>query len=108
MTAKRYWVNQNEGDWVCHYGRVTGYGCGYIVSDNDPGCVSPLGDMYIKVDSNPDGEGQDLSQPGDSGGPWFINYTALGTMSCHQGDDAIYSTVGFVENPINAHILLGS
>jgi streptogrisin C len=107
VTAKLRWVNQNEGDWVCHYGKTTGYGCGYIVSTNDPGCVGAAGSFYVKVDSNPDGSGQDLSEGGDSGGPWFINYTALGTMSCQQGQDGIYSTVGFVEDPINAHILLG-
>ena len=107
VTAKLRWVNQNEGDWVCHYGKTTAYGCGYIVSTNDPGCVGAAGSYYVKVDSNPNGSGQDLSEGGDSGGPWFINYTALGTMSCQQGQDGIYSTVGFVEDPINAHILLG-
>lgn len=106
VTSKLFWLYQNVGDWVCHYGATTLYGCGYIVSDHDPGCMSPIGSYYIKVDSNPNGSGQDLSEGGDSGGPWFINYTALGTMSCQQGQDGIYSTVGFVEGPIGAHILL--
>jgi len=41
--------------------------------------------------------GIDLSNPGDSGGPWFINYEALGTMSCENGLDAIYSPIDYVE-----------
>lgn len=41
VTSKRYWSAQNVGDWVCHYGKTTGYGCGYIVSKESPGCVDP-------------------------------------------------------------------
>ncbi len=52
------------------------------------------GDLYVKVN----GSGHDLAESGDSGGPWFANTTALGTLSCQQGYDALYSTTGFVEH----------
>lgn len=105
ITAKEYRLTQYVGRYVCHYGMTTGYGCGYIVSDHEPGCSAVPGNRYIKVDSDPNGPGFDLAEGGDSGGPWFIGYTALGTMSCQQGYDAIYSTTGYVESPLGASIL---
>lgn len=105
ITGKVYWVNQNDGDFVCHYGMITGWGCGYVVSTYNPGCMTTSGNRYVKVDSDPSGTGYDLSEPGDSGGPWFSGYNAYGIMSCQQGYDAIYETVGYVEVGLNAHIL---
>jgi hypothetical protein len=107
ITAKRDRVYQDVGDFVCHYGKVTGYGCGYIVSK----IATPCGgggaeyNTAIKVDSDPDGEGFDLAQGGDSGGPWFIGNTALGTTSCQQGYDAIYVATNYVEAALGATIL---
>lgn len=105
ITAKRYWASQAVGNFVCKYGMTTGYGCGYIVSKNDPGCVGGSGNAYVKVDSDPNGTGYDLSEGGDSGGPWFNGGTAYGTMSCQQGYDGIYSSVGYVEVALGATIL---
>ena len=58
----------------------------------------------IKVDSDPDGPGFDLSEGGDSGGPWFSSTTALGTMSCQQGFDAIYVATNYIEGGLGATI----
>lgn len=105
--AVTYWINQNVGDFVCKYGYVTHYGCGYIVSRNASGCVdAPVGTNYIKVDSDPNGTGYDLAQGGDSGGPWFLGSTAKGILSCQQGFDAIYESIGYVEVGLPAHVLL--
>jgi hypothetical protein len=105
--AVTYWVNQNVGDFVCKYGYVTHYGCGYIVAKNASGCVSPpAGTMYIKVDSDPNGTGYDLAEGGDSGGPWFLGSTAKGITSCQQGFDALYESIGYVEVGLPAHVLL--
>ena len=105
ITARKYWVNMNVGDFVCKWGKVTQYGCGYIVSDHDPGCQGG-GDLYVKVDSDPNGSGYDLAEGGDSGGPWFLGNTAYGITSCQQGFDAIYESTGFVEGALNAHVLI--
>jgi len=60
----------------------------------------------IRVDSDPDGTRFDLSEPGDSGGPWSNGSTAWGTMSCQQGFDAIYVPIDIVESGLGAHVLL--
>jgi hypothetical protein len=105
--AVTYWANQNVGDFVCKYGYVTHYGCGYIVTKNASGCVdTPAGTMYIKLDSDPNGTGYDLAEGGDSGGPYFLGSTAKGILSCQQGYDAIYESIGFVEVGLPAHVLL--
>lgn len=107
ITSTKSRAQQSVGDFVCHYGKTTGYGCGYIVSR----VLTPCGgganpaSTAIKVDSDPDGEGFDLSEGGDSGGPWFINNAALGTMSCQQGFDAIYVAANYVESGLGATIL---
>lgn len=105
IVAKRLWVNQNVGDFVCKYGKVTKAGCGFIVSKNAAGCAPVAGSLYVKVDSDPDGGGFDLAESGDSGGPWYTGSTALGNTSCQQGFDAIYTTVGFTEGALGAKIL---
>jgi hypothetical protein len=89
---------QNVGDYVCKYGKVTGYGCGYIVSKS----VLPCGGantsyVGIKVDSDPNGTGYDLAEGGDSAGPFFYVHTALGTLSCQVGFDAVYIATDYVE-----------
>ena len=104
IVAKRLWVNQDVGDFVCGYGKVTKDGCGFIVSKNVAGCVGG-GSLYVKVDSDLDGAGFDLAESGDSGGPWYTGSTALGNTSCQQGFDAIYTTVGFTEGALGAKIL---
>lgn len=105
ITAKRYRVNQDVGDFVCHYGKTTGFGCGWIVSKYTLGCVANASASYIKVDSDPNGPGIDLSEPGDSGGPWYEQNVALGTMSCQQGNDAIYMASDYIETGLSATIL---
>jgi streptogrisin C len=65
---------------VCHFGRATGYGCGYIRDKNfeppEPPNIN-YNDTFILV-------GQDDTQQGDSGGPWFLENTAYGI---HHGSD---------------------
>jgi streptogrisin C len=79
LQEQRNWSNQSVGGYVCHRGKTTGYSCGDIASKTFqptypnacPGvtCAS----VWIRV------EGSSLKcYPGDSGGPWFIAYTAYG------------------------------
>jgi hypothetical protein len=107
ITAVKYRAQQNVGNYVCKYGKVTGYGCGYIVSKSVLACGgSDTAYTAIKVDSDPSGTGYDLAEGGDSGGPWFYVHTAYGTLSCQQGFDAIYVATDYVEAGLLAHILV--
>lgn len=106
ITAKRSRGQQSVGDFVCGYGKVTGSGCGWIVSKVATTCgggANPA-NTSIKVDSDPDGTGYDLAESGDSGGPWFTGTTALGTLTCQQGFDAIYVATNYVEVGLGATI----
>jgi hypothetical protein len=105
ITGRVYWVNQSVGDFVCKYGKVTHWGCGFIVSTSNPGCASVPGTRYIKVDSDVDGPGFDLAESGDSGEPWFYGNNAYGIMSCQQGFDGIYESVGYIEVGLGAKVL---
>lgn len=107
ITAKRPRIQQDIGQFVCHYGKTTGYGCGFIVSVTAGSCGgSGSGNIGLKVDSDPDGPGFDLSEGGDSGGPWFLNSIAFGTTSCQQGFDAIYVAIDVVESGLGATLLI--
>lgn len=79
LQAKKNRSSQSVGGYVCHRGKTTGYSCGNIESKTFqptytnacPGvtCAS----VWIRV------EGSSLKCfPGDSGGPWFLVYTAYG------------------------------
>ena len=79
LQAQRNRSSQSVGGYVCHRGKTTGYSCGDIASKNFqptytnacPGvtCAS----VWVRV------EGSSLKCfPGDSGGPWFLVYTAYG------------------------------
>ncbi|PVE21925.1 hypothetical protein DC522_23975 [Microvirga sp. KLBC 81] len=79
LYSQRTRAFQSVGGYVCHRGKTTGYSCGTIQSktfapaytDACPGttCLP----VWIRV------SGASLRCfPGDSGGPWFIAYTAYG------------------------------
>jgi hypothetical protein len=79
LQAQRNRSSQSVGGYVCHRGKTTGYSCGDIASKSFqptytnacPGvtCAS----VWVRV------EGSSLKCfPGDSGGPWFLVYTAYG------------------------------
>lgn len=87
---------QFVGDVVCRYGVTTGYGCGTIVINNYDG-------LNIQV------QGGSLDH-GDSGGPWFIGNTALGTsisiIDLGGGRiDSIYGPVDHIAVALDAALL---
>lgn len=94
------WVTSHTvGKWVCKYGRSTGYDCGQIKSNthNPTGCVPNATSNYVRVYKR----FADLSEPGDSGGPFMSGNSAYGSMSCQFGlflRDAIYMPIDRVSS----------
>ncbi len=93
----RHWNDQAAGDYVCKYGKVTGADCGEIETKyyQMPGYV---GNKWVLVRNVP-GDNSDLSEQGDSGGPFFDGNVGVGIMS-HEVDNtkAIYMAFNFIEN----------
>lgn len=93
---ERGWDYQSVGDYACKYGQSAGYGCGYIrskVFDGLPYIDNPSPRyIYVRKASN----FRTLIIPGDSGGPWFLNTTALGIQSGGDADEAAYMAINYV------------
>ncbi|MEM6796996.1 MAG: S1 family peptidase, partial [Acidobacteriota bacterium] len=68
--------SQSTGTFVCKHGRTTGHTCGIIFGRNYCPSYVPSGrSTFITVIGN------NLSAPGDSGGPWFVGSKAYGIHS---------------------------
>lgn len=97
IVGAEYWVTQYIGEVVCHYGRITGYGCGKITDDTyDPDGNGPGVARFVRVHNS---NGDDLGEGGDSGGPWMAGSAAHGI---HQGGwapsqspDAVYMPIDY-------------
>ncbi|MGP8323804.1 MAG: S1 family peptidase [Methanosarcinaceae archaeon] len=110
ITATKSRSSQAIGNYVCKYGKTTGYTCGYIRSkDYNPGGVNDQS-TFIRVNNT---AGWDvLSDSGDSGGPWFLTGDAYGTMT-HKitpgtngvGTDAVYMAVDYVESGLGVTVM---
>lgn len=61
------WESQNVGDTMCKSGKSTGLTCGQITNDN-LWFNNSFGWIEVSHTKQPD-----LSAPGDSGGPWFMD-----------------------------------
>ena len=82
--------SQSVGEWVCKYGKTTGYACGTIVDKQFDG-------VNVRVNTG--------VQEGDSGGPWFWNNTAYGTTISALGSDSIYGPVDHIYNILGLTVL---
>ncbi len=97
--------SQSIGGYVCKYGKVTHYTCGYISDKNyrPSSYIDNATATFIRVD---DSAGYSpLADRGDSGGPWFLHYNAYGTHSGSVGDDAIYMAVNYVSVGAGADVM---
>ncbi len=100
VTATKSYSNQTVGNYVCKNGGITGYTCGNIKSTTyrpTSTVTNPAG-AFIRVHNN---NNEDLSQPGDSGGPWFYQSTAYGThvgAPADNGNDAIYMPINYISS----------
>jgi len=92
--------NQNIGDWECKYGMTTRFGCGELISKTSY-CSTYAANVGLRLHN----DGVDLSQPGDSGGPFFSNTNALAIMSCQNGNDAYGVGIDWVLSGLGVTLL---
>lgn len=96
IRASKSRTQQSVGGYVAKYGRVTGWTAGYIESKTyQPSYVPDVEPTFILVD-NYFGYEDGLSEPGDSGCPWFNSYYAYGCHSGSANDDAIYMAINYL------------
>jgi hypothetical protein len=96
VTATRSRANQSVGNYVCKNGKTTGYTCGNITTLNyAPSYVTDAQATFIRVSSR---DNVDLSQGGDSGGPWFNSGTAYGIHSGGIGNDSLYMAIDYISS----------
>lgn len=94
-------LNPVAGTAICKYGRVTGQTCSTVVSTT----VCANGYCGLSRVSS------DISEPGDSGGPWFYGNTAMGVhhgtaQSSLFGVASAFTRIGAV-NLLNLVVLTG-
>lgn len=88
ITGTRSRAYQTVGSTVCKQGKTTGYTCGTISTTSY--CASGVC-TWVRVAGN----GTNLSEGGDSGGPWFSGNTAYGSHTYGIGDDSAYMAVNY-------------
>lgn len=88
ITGQRNRTSQAVGSQVCKQGRTTGYTCGTIATVSY--CASGAC-TWVRVNGN----GSNLSEGGDSGGPWFSGSTAYGSHTYGMGNDSAYMPVDY-------------
>jgi hypothetical protein len=90
ITGTRFRASQTTGEYVCKQGKTTGNTCGLI--DNTSYCESSTGACtWVHVS----GGSVNLSEPGDSGGPWFSGNIAYGSHVFGWGNDSGYLAVDY-------------
>jgi hypothetical protein len=91
---------QAIGSYVCKWGMTTGRTCGYIQSKSiSVSYVTSSAATFVRVDGG-------VVQPGDSGGPWFVENVAYGITSGYfTADwDGIYMPINYISS-IGASVL---
>ena len=88
ITATRARSAQTAGEWVCKQGMTTGNTCGTLSTTSS--CFAGAC-TFIYVS----GGSVNLSEGGDSGGPWFVGNTAYGSHVFGGGNDSGYMAVDY-------------
>jgi hypothetical protein len=95
---------QAIGASVCKQGMTTGYTCGTISSKTFLPSYVPSGlATFIRVE----GGSTNLSEPGDSGGPWVKGSTAYGIHNCGIGNDSCCMAIDYAST-LGVSVLLWS
>jgi hypothetical protein len=96
ITGARFVANQVIGSTVCNYGKVTRYKCGEIYSKTarTGPYVPNSSPTFVLVRRS----GVDMTEYGDSGGPWFVGSLAYGTQSGQAGisTEALYMPIDYL------------
>ncbi|MEM6794583.1 MAG: S1 family peptidase [Acidobacteriota bacterium] len=85
--------SQSIGTFVCKYGMTTDFTCGIIISrKHRPSYVPNARNTFIRV------AGNNISEGGDSGGPWFVGNNAYGIHSGgnSEGSKATYTAADYL------------
>lgn len=82
---------------VCHYGAATGNHCGRIYSTAQMGPVPNSNSTWVGVEPLPGcGSNCNLSEGGDSGGPWWWGNTAYGLHEGGSGNNSIFMAQNYL------------
>lgn len=96
VRSKKGRAQQEKGDYVCKYGKTTGYSCGKIVGKRyAPKWVRGENHTFIRVLKTSSGR---MTNAGDSGGPAFLSGTALGIVSGGDYDELVYMAINYAED----------
>lgn len=105
VAARKAYAAVVVGEVDCKYGRTTGYDCGEVHSktvDVD-GLFGPFSAVWIELQ---DCGGETLSDHGDSGGPVFLNNTAIGIIT-HGGGDIFCGGKAYINSLTHFESVLG-
>lgn len=87
--------HQFIGKTICKYGKINGFKCAKIVGRTYR--IKTFGTSMNSTFMRASRRGGGLVSPGDSGGPVFDGYTALGTISARYQGDMIYMAINYVD-----------
>lgn len=96
LTSRRTRSQQSVGGYVCHRGQTTGYSCGTIASKtfaptyNNACPGTTCSAVWVRVSGN-----NLKCFPGDSGGPWFLVYSAYGIYKGQSSSGSAASNCNF-------------
>ncbi len=108
----RYWDQVAVGEIYCREGKTTGFNCGTVDETHFlsffpvPGCTGTC-PRFIASIPRP---GSVITQPGDSGGPWFVGSVAVGIQSGRYVglNYDVWGVAGFAQFELDASILTSS
>ncbi|MFE3457593.1 S1 family peptidase [Nocardiopsis aegyptia] len=99
ITSRRSRADISVGDYVCKRGKTTEYGCSYVASKTVRTSAVPSSHAtFIGMQSH-------ITDGGDSGGPWFNGYTAIGIHHGRVGSMSVFMSVSFLGGATGASIL---
>jgi len=93
-------ANPVSGQVACHWGRTSSYNCSNVASTNY--CESYSGWIACNLNSTT----ADISQGGDSGGPWFYGSNAIGVHSgAVTGSHSLFTRISAINDFLDATVL---
>lgn len=94
-------VNPVSGQVACHWGRTSGYSCSKVASTNYCETYAGFGTVC-----NLNSTTADISQGGDSGGPWFYGEDAIGVHSgAAVGSYSLFTRISAINDFLDAAVL---